>query len=321
MSGELINVCEVIMDKSLRVKQKESVLIVTDSLQDPEINDALMTSAIRKGAEAGILVMMPRKAGKVEAPTYVAEAMKACNVVLLTPIRTITYSRAVREARKSGARVLGLPGITRDIMLRAISVDYEEMRERASSVAEAFRKARVVSVTSSEGDKLRLELTPQREPLVGDGICELPGEMDWLPAGFVSMAPIEGTAEGVFVANGSCNYFGILQEPIKLTVKRGLVTDIRGGAQADRYRKLLEELKDPNSFNIGEIGIGLNQNAKLTGVTVEDERIIAGVTLGVGQNILHGGRTDAKVHVDLTSLNATVQFDQRTIAENGKLGI
>jgi len=318
MFKELIEVSDIIMDKCLGVESGENLLIVTDRLQEREINEALMTSASNKGAEASIIIMEPRKLGVVEAPAFVEEAMKSSNVVVLTPIRTVSYSRAVRNARKSGARVLGLTGINREIMLRSVAVDYRKLCTKVMKLADTFKKTKVVRITSPSGDNLKLELSAKREPLVVDGISQNKGEIDFLPPGYVSMAPIEGKAEGVYVANGSCNYFGVLHEPIKLTIKGGFVTKIEGGEQAKKYRRLLEGLEDPNAYNVGEIGIGLNHRAKLSGVTVEDERIRGGATLGVGQNILHGGRTEAKVHVDLITMGTTVRFDQEIIVEKGR---
>ncbi len=49
-----------------------------------------------------------------------------------------------------------------------------------------------------------------------------------------NVSPLEGTADGVIVADGSIPYIGIgvLEEPVTIKVENGRIVDISGGYQA-----------------------------------------------------------------------------------------
>lgn len=78
---------------------------------------------------------------------------------------------------------------------------------------------------------------------------------------------VENTGNGIIVVDGSIPHplLGVIKEPIKLTVENSLVTKIEGGKEAETLKKIWEEANDPNVYNIGEIGIGLNDECALIG--------------------------------------------------------
>ena len=54
-----------------------------------------------------------------------------------------------------------------------------------------------------------------------------------MPAGEVFVAPLEGTANGTVIVDGSIANIGILEEPITITVKDGFADEIIGEAEAN----------------------------------------------------------------------------------------
>ncbi|QJW83839.1 hypothetical protein HK414_06950 [Ramlibacter terrae] len=54
------------------------------------------------------------------------------------------------------------------------------------------------------------------------------------PDGEAHVCPVEGTGEGRVVFDLTAHSVGALKEPIILTIKKGMVTDIEGGHQARR---------------------------------------------------------------------------------------
>ena len=83
----------------------------------------------------------------------------------------------------------------------------------------------------------------------------------------VNVVPVTGAAEGTIIADASVPYLGlgILDEPIVCSVREGYIVEMTGGAQADFLREHLESFGDRNCFNVAELGVGLNPNARLTG--------------------------------------------------------
>jgi ABC-type proline/glycine betaine transport system ATPase subunit len=108
----------------------------------------------------------------------------------------------------------------------------------------------------------------------------------------------------------------LLQTPISVSVKGGFVTDISGGAEAKRLLKdvtaaekeafLLETagklsagsgaVYSKNARNIGELGIGLNPAATITGNMLEDEKAFRTCHFAIGQN--YDDDAPALIHFD-----------------------
>ena len=63
-----------------------------------------------------------------------------------------------------------------------------------------------------------------------------------IPAGEFAARPVPGTGEGTVVWDVSCHHPpGFLREPIKLTVRKGWVTDITGGIEAKQLKDYIKK--------------------------------------------------------------------------------
>jgi len=97
------------------------------------------------------------------------------------------------------------------------------------------------------------------------------------PDGEAGVAPIEGTGEGTIVWDTSAEMLGMLEEPIRLTVRRGELVDIQGGPQARQLLRIIEEEGDEHSRNCpAEISIGLNRKAQICGILRQDKKLESG---------------------------------------------
>jgi leucyl aminopeptidase (aminopeptidase T) len=99
------------------------------------------------------------------------------------------------------------------------------------------------------------------------------------------------------------------------------VVRIEGGGEAIQLRNLLESLEDENAYVIAELGIGTNEAAGLTGITLEDEKILGTVHVAVGRNTGFGGVNMSKIHLDFIMTRPTFKIDGKTLIENGQLKI
>ena len=57
-------------------------------------------------------------------------------------------------------------------------------------------------------------------------------------------------------------------------VREGYIVEMTGGDQADFLREHLDSFGDRHCFNVAELGVGLNPNARLTGEMLEDEGVM-----------------------------------------------
>ncbi len=106
---------------------------------------------------------------------------------------------------------------------------------------------------------------------------------------------------------------------MKMRVERGFITDIHGGHQAGVLREDLEVKKDPDVYNIAELGVGLNPKSRMTGIMLDDEGVLGSAHIGIGTNITLGGKVKAAVHYDLVIWRPTIELDGQRVAEEGKI--
>lgn len=318
---ELMKSAEIMLKTCLGCKEGENVLVISDTHQSQRIPELIMGAAHSIGANPTMATMLPKKYPGEEPPPPVTEAMKSASAIVVVTTISITYSKAVEEATKAGARILLAPAITEEIMARTIPIDYETLVLKTQKGLELLRRTRRVKLTTEAGTDLTMEFTSERKGFVVDGLCLAPGEKDWVPAGSCHMAPLEGSAEGKLVVDVSLVPCGLLKSPVEMTVRKGRVVNIQGGKEAKVYEEFLSSFEDSNVYNLGEIGIGTNPQARYTGVPIEDERVEGGVIIGIGQNILHGGVVKAKTHTDAIVLSPNLEMDGKMIIESGKLKI
>ena len=67
---------------------------------------------------------------------------------------------------------------------------------------------------------------------------------------------------------------------------------------------------------MGELGIGLNPNARLIGVMLEDEGVLGTIHIGIGTSLTLGGLVSAPMHYDLIMWEPTIVVDGKTVQKN-----
>lgn len=314
--SRLVLAAQGILRKCLGVKPGETVLVVTDR-ELTEIGELLWREATGVGADSVLLKMVPRTVHGEEPPHIIAAAMKAAGVVLAPTSRSLSHTQARREATQAGARIATLPGITGEIMARAIPVDYDKLQVVTEKLARLLTDAHEARITTSSGTELVLDLRDRRG-LADTGVLTRPGDFGNLPAGEAFIAPLEGTASGTVVVNGSIGGLGLLEEPVELVIRDGVVMDIKGNRAARALRELLSAFGD-GAGSIGEFGIGTNENALLSGNILEDEKVVGTVHIALGNNAGFGGKISVPLHLDGIILGPTVVLDGEEILTDGVL--
>lgn len=307
------------MDNCVSLKAGETVLIVTDMVQE-KIARVLACAAVERGAEVVVSVMKPRKRVGEEPPKLIAESMKHADVVLIPVSYSVTHTFAVKEAAEHGARLLVLTDFTEDMLISGgIEADFRALKPTCKGVADAFAKGSSVRVTTPGGTDLTLDITGRR----GNALyCVVePGEFSTIPTVEANSSPVEGSANGRIVADASIPYLGIgvLDEPVVAEVKDGFITKISGGRQAEMLKRDLASHNDHNCYNIAELGVGLNPQCRLCGIMLEDEGVIPTAHIGIGTSITLGGTVKAPTHYDLLMWNPKIEVDGKVIVDGGKV--
>lgn len=299
----------------MNVKPEETVLVMTDTGK-VKLAEAFAYASSALGATTVVSVMRPLQRSGLEPPKPVAEAMKASDVVLIPTSTSFSHTDARREASKNGARIASMPGITEDmISVGGLTADYHEVERLTNLVSDVLDKGKTVEITTPSGTNLTMSIegrTCERDT----GIFHKPPNT-WgnLPAGEACLAPVEGTTQGVLAID---SLGMIVKQPVYVTIKDGWAKKFEG-VDAGRLESLLRR-GDANAFNIGELGVGTNAKARLSGAVLEDEKVLGTVHIALGDNSSYpGGHSKSNIHMDGILLEPTVKVDGVLLLEKGKL--
>jgi aminopeptidase len=316
ISPALYSASQIAVRDCMGTKPGERVLIVMD---EPlrTIGYALWHAAKDLGAEVIIVEILPRASNGAEPPAEVAELMTKVDVVLCPTSKSLTHTDSRRAASVAGARVATLPGVTEEIMVRCMNADYHAIAERTFRLCNELEKTSVVRVQAPAGTDVTLPIKG-RKAHASSGLFREKGLWGNLPTGEAYLAPLEGESQGVVVVDGSMAQVGMVREPIRIVVKDGYATDITGGVEARRLVELLEP-HGRDARTVAEFGVGTNDKAILTGLIIEDEKVMGTIHIAFGDNKSMGGSVRVASHLDGLIKEPTVWFDDRKLMEAGKL--
>ena len=238
---------------------------------------------------------------------------------------------ALIGAKKS--RSFWSPAVMLDSFIRTVPVDYALMRKRARKLKGALDRAERVHVTAPGGTDIELGVGG-RLALPDDGSFWKPGSGGNLPAGEVYISPANYDAEGVLVFDGSLSVVDggafVPRKPITVEVQKGRAMKVRGGAGAKRFEdsliagermaRAMRGMKgwtarrvasyERNARHLGELGIGLNPRARVTGNMLEDEKILRTCHFAIGAN--YDNDAEAFIHLDCIVKEPTITMISKT---------
>ena len=311
----MCKIADKIIDVNLKMVAGEKLLIVTES-EKLSIANAIATAAYRKNIEPIISLIIPREADSQEPPEIIAASLKAADAFVSVVGKSITHTNAIKNAIENGSRGLVLTQFSEDMMIHGgMEADFEKIKPICLKVASKLANSKKVHLTTPFGT----DLTFCAENRRGNALYCLveKGKFSTAPTVEANVSPIEGTPEGIIVADASVPYIGIglLKEPIICKVEKGFITSIEGGNQAE----ILSNKNDPNVYNVAELGIGLNPNCRFIGLMLEDEGVYGSCHIGIGTSLNLGGVLKAACHYDLIMTKPTIIVDDVTIMKDGEL--
>lgn len=316
ISPELLSASIVAIRDCMGARAGERVLVVTD---EPlrSIGFALQRAARDLGLDVLLVEMLPRRSHGEEPPTEVAELMKQSDVVLCPTSKSLTHTDSRRAASAAGARVATLPGVTEDIMVRCMNADYHEIAARTYRLCDRLERTKVIRVTAAAGTDITMPVAGRRAH-ASSGLFREKGQWGNLPTGESYLAPLESLSHGVVVVDGSMAGVGLLSQPLRIVVEGGYATEITGGPEAQALIALLEP-HGRDARTVAEFGIGTNDKATLTGIILEDEKVMGTIHVAFGDNKSMGGTVRVASHLDGLVKRPTVWFDDVLVMEDGRL--
>ena len=314
---KLDSACMIAIKTCMGVKKYENILVITDE-QKKEIGYALYSNAQSLGYQALYVEMKSGKVNGEEPPEAIADLMQKYDVVFCPTAKSLTHTNARRAASAKGVRVATFPGITKDVMIRGMNADYNRISKLSIKLKEILEKGSHVRVTTKLGTDISFSIKG-RKSYASKGLFHAKGESGNLPTGETFLAPVEGTSNGIFIVDGSMAGLGLIKNVnISITVKDGYATEIKGGTVAKKLVKMLDQVGN-EARNIAEFGIGTNDSAKLSGILLEDEKVMGTVHIALGNNVSMGGSVNVPLHLDGVIKKPTVYLDGKILMKDGKL--
>lgn len=314
---------KVIVENCASIKKGEKVLIVTDF---EVVNSAqiLVGVTYSMGVEVDMCVMIPRELDGQEPTASVAAAMKKAEVILMPVSKSISHTEAIKEALTEGARVLSLTASSEELIAsEAYKVDFKKQRPVCEKVAQLFTQASEVTITTPTGTNL-MASAKGRKGNAHSCIVDRPGQFSAAPNIEANFSPVEGTMEGIFVADASIPYLGIglLSAPVTFTIKEGKVVKVEGGNEAERLKNIWGEQHDQNVYNVAQVAVGLNPEIKAPigrlGCNY-DEGAFGTAHIGIGTSSILGGEVKASTHFDAVMTKPTIKLDGKELLKDGEL--
>jgi aminopeptidase len=251
----------------------------------------------------------------------VAEKMRQADVLIAIVNYSLSHTNARAGATEAGARIASMPGFDARMFHPGgpMSVDYQQVAADTEKLAQLLTEAASATVRSPGGTDITFSVAGRSGGL-DTGLCAERAAWSNLPAGETYAAPVEGTADGVIVAEAG--WYPNLDEDMVFRFDGGLVVRLEGGGKVgDEFRELLQLESDEETYkprrNLAELGIGTNPNAKQPDNVLEAEKIKGTVHLAIGDSSHMGGKVVADLHEDFVIPQPDLVFDDKLVIEGG----
>ena len=306
---------EIVLKKCLGLKKNEKVLIVTDS-RLYGLSKQFFTEAEKITEKVDLIKIPIPKVNGTEPPHETADEMLKYDVELLITTMSLTHTKARKNACSSGARIVTMPDITESTIKRTLDIDYNRLVKRNGKLADIIDKGSKVRIKTCLGTDISFSIKGREAHGRDPGLYRKKGSFGNLPTGEVFVAPVEGTANGIFIADASFSGIGRLDKPLKVYVKGGYACNFEG-YKAGKLEGLVDPLGKA-ARNIAEFGIGTNEKAIITGNILEDEKAIGTCHIALGNNFGFGGKTNVQLHLDGITKKPIIWVNEKKIMDYGK---
>jgi leucyl aminopeptidase (aminopeptidase T) len=207
-----------------------------------------------------------------------------------------------------------------EVMTAALAVDLDKLTAKGAEVAAALGGARTVRITAPGAVDLTFQLG-ERWVSVEDGIIDeedLEHGVRWtdLPTGYVSVAPLETSANGTVAFPATAIWGKVVRNP-RWTFRDGQLDGFEADENADVFEAFLAGATGDKD-RLGEFGIGINPKAEPVGAGLMDWIADGAVSIGIGNNLDIGGQNDSTFSWRETLTDATVELDGELLLREGQ---
>lgn len=321
-------IAKVLIEDMFQVSQGETVAITVDDGSQMGMVKAFFDRVKRvDGLPMIIHIPIARGDGEVGMPDWPASPLTAAlshvdvwiemnSIVLLY---SAIWEAALRENKKLRYLVLG-SSTPKSLERVFCGYDIKSLGQLLNGVMHMASATMVVRITSKNGTDVSYMTDASHALDIDDGDYSKP--IFGTAPGYVNIVPKVGSMEGRIVFDELQNTeIYEKKEHLEFIMKDGKIHEVKGGEEAEGFKKYLASFDDSNMYKISHHMIGLNPNVKsLVGEIVEDERIWGGTDFGFGHtspiDMPPSGQV-AKSHFDGIIACTTIYFDNVKIIDDG----
>ncbi|MDH4208146.1 MAG: hypothetical protein OEV76_04660 [Anaerolineae bacterium] len=295
---ELAAAARKVVEVAMPVKPGEQVVITADTSSDERVVWATAQAVYAMGATPSVIWYEALPNPCMDPPAPVALALTVADVWIEFAVAYTLYSEAHGRAVAAGCRHFCLPGMDVDMMVRTIGqVNYPVLEEMACALYELSHQAKEMHIASQAGTDLVVQTNPQAAPTFTQMGAGERGGYSQILAGQSWFEELADTFDGTLVFDGALwppAELGLLQGPVKLTIDRGRIVGIEGGAEARTFQRWLDSFGDSAMYLVDHACYGFNPGVtRLSGNILEDERLFGCMQFGIGR-----ARLGAPSHTD-----------------------
>ena len=309
----------VLTHEQSRADYAEASLIAADALGATAFQLNLRTPSAQPGSTTKTTALTGNRAA--------IEALKSADIVI--DLVGLLWSAEQDEITAAGTRMLMIKEPAQ-VLKRMFPT--EGLRHRVEAAEDRLAKARMLHITSPAGTDVTYRLGSYRTQCQY-GYTDTPGRWDHWPGGFVYTAGEEDGVEGTVVLDVGdliFPFFRYVNDPIRLTIERGVVTGIDGdGLDAALLRDFMRRWNDPRAYAVSHIGWGLDDTAIWDFLGTDrfasqcggaDGRAFYGnVLFSTGPNVELGGTNDTPCHLDMPLRGCDLYLDNEQIIHAGEI--
>jgi len=306
---------DTILKKVLDLKPSESFLITTDEPKK-ELAMQIYEHAKKITPSARIEIMKELERNGQEPEPEVSELMLNHDVQFYLTSKSLSHTKARRDATEKGYRIISAPGLTYDMIKRCVDIDYDKLIKFHDRLRPIIANSKEIRITTKAGTDITTAVHDTQGQ--SDNLLKnKQGAFGNLPTGEIDSGVVREKTNGIIIFDGSFPGLGILKNPIKVEVVDGVGTIIIDNDKAKILHNMLKDV-GPNAFKLAELGIGTNSKAILTGNVLEDEKVLGTVHFAFGNDLSYNGTNDVPLHLDGVIKEPTIEVDGRIIMKDGE---
>jgi len=330
-----------VLKRCLKVKKEEVLLLGDKGFFNRKLSPLLTASYCMAADKLGLDTNVVMQDPKNKSDSAEQKIMRSLiehpenNVVIMNMSGSLGRVTAVTKSFRATMRLnshkftsmssLGaLDNSWYPVVLNAIDVNYRKMQKTGAVLKGLLDNAKTAHVTNDAGTDLKFDIH-EHEAISNDGKYDAPGKGGNMPAGEVYIPPVNGTANGTIVIDGSVRHHKgttLIKDPVILKVKDGRIKSISNNIEGNMLRESIEWAEKTaknkeNVWKIAELGIGINPNCKIVGQTTIDEKAIGTCHFANGSNAWFGGDIRSNIHLDHVLRDVTIKLDNEEIMSDG----